>query len=72
MLKKWSLVIYGTAEQPYPVHHQRARSAEIPIDEDLTESYNGETNTLIFHSSDLSGNCSMHSVANLQYMIIPT
>ncbi|KAM4528249.1 proprotein convertase subtilisin/kexin type 5 [Odontesthes bonariensis] len=41
MLKKWSLVIYGTAEQPYPAHHQRARSAEIPIDEDLTEAYNG-------------------------------
>uniref|UniRef100_A0A3Q2P1X4 SPC3 n=1 Tax=Fundulus heteroclitus TaxID=8078 RepID=A0A3Q2P1X4_FUNHE len=32
MLKKWSLVIYGTAEQPYPMHHQRARSAELSVD----------------------------------------
>ncbi|KAM4719585.1 proprotein convertase subtilisin/kexin type 5 [Anableps anableps] len=41
MLKKWSLVIYGTAEQPYPMHHQRARSAELSMDSDLTEGYDG-------------------------------
>ncbi|MEQ2312550.1 hypothetical protein AMECASPLE_032188, partial [Ameca splendens] len=41
MLKKWSLVIYGTAEQPYPVHHQRVRSAELSMDSELTEGYGG-------------------------------
>uniref|UniRef100_A0A4W6C5K8 Proprotein convertase subtilisin/kexin type 5a n=1 Tax=Lates calcarifer TaxID=8187 RepID=A0A4W6C5K8_LATCA len=41
MLKEWSLVIYGTAEQPYPVHHQRARSAEMLTDSDFTEEYSG-------------------------------
>uniref|UniRef100_A0AAQ6A3W1 Proprotein convertase subtilisin/kexin type 5a n=1 Tax=Amphiprion ocellaris TaxID=80972 RepID=A0AAQ6A3W1_AMPOC len=41
VLKTWSLVIYGTAEQPYPVHRERARSAEIPMDGDLTEEYRG-------------------------------
>ncbi|XP_067430805.1 proprotein convertase subtilisin/kexin type 5 [Thunnus thynnus] len=41
MLKEWSLVIYGTAEQPYPVHRERARSAEMPMDSDLTEEYSG-------------------------------
>ncbi|KAM9307095.1 proprotein convertase subtilisin/kexin type 5 [Pholidichthys leucotaenia] len=40
-LKKWSLVIYGTSEQPYPVRHMRARSAEIPEDGDLAEEYSG-------------------------------
>lgn len=44
-LKKWSLVIYGTAEQPYPVHRERARSAEIPSDSDLTDEYSGESHT---------------------------
>uniref|UniRef100_A0A3Q3AJ20 Proprotein convertase subtilisin/kexin type 5a n=1 Tax=Kryptolebias marmoratus TaxID=37003 RepID=A0A3Q3AJ20_KRYMA len=32
MLKKWSLVIYGTAEQPYRMHRQRPRSAEFSED----------------------------------------
>uniref|UniRef100_A0A3P8N849 P/Homo B domain-containing protein n=1 Tax=Astatotilapia calliptera TaxID=8154 RepID=A0A3P8N849_ASTCA len=32
VLEKWSLVIYGTAERPYPAHRERARSAEIPTD----------------------------------------
>uniref|UniRef100_A0A8D3A665 SPC3 n=1 Tax=Scophthalmus maximus TaxID=52904 RepID=A0A8D3A665_SCOMX len=32
MLKEWSLVIYGTAEQPYPAHRERARSAEMLTD----------------------------------------
>ncbi|XP_037547912.1 proprotein convertase subtilisin/kexin type 5 [Nematolebias whitei] len=41
MLKKWSLVIYGTAEQPYHMHRQRPRSAEFSEDTDLTEAYNG-------------------------------
>ncbi|KAM7368833.1 hypothetical protein PAMP_013140 [Pampus punctatissimus] len=41
MLKEWSLVIYGTAEQPYPVHRERARSAEMPMDSELTEEYSG-------------------------------
>uniref|UniRef100_A0A8C4EMB5 Proprotein convertase subtilisin/kexin type 5a n=1 Tax=Dicentrarchus labrax TaxID=13489 RepID=A0A8C4EMB5_DICLA len=41
MLQDWSLVIYGTAEQPYPVHRERARSAEMPMDSDLTEEYSG-------------------------------
>ncbi|XP_035996608.1 proprotein convertase subtilisin/kexin type 5 [Fundulus heteroclitus] len=41
MLKKWSLVIYGTAEQPYPMHHQRARSAELSVDSDLIEGDDG-------------------------------
>ncbi|XP_044031068.1 proprotein convertase subtilisin/kexin type 5 [Siniperca chuatsi] len=40
-LKEWSLVIYGTTEQLYPMHHARARSAEIPMDSDLTEEYSG-------------------------------
>ncbi|XP_028273367.1 proprotein convertase subtilisin/kexin type 5 [Parambassis ranga] len=40
-LQKWSLVIYGTAEQPYPVHRERARSAEVPSDSDLTDEYSG-------------------------------
>ncbi|XP_038130845.1 proprotein convertase subtilisin/kexin type 5 [Cyprinodon tularosa] len=41
MLKKWSLVIYGTAEQPYPLHHRLARSAELLMNTDLTEGYDG-------------------------------
>ncbi|XP_039635568.1 proprotein convertase subtilisin/kexin type 5 [Perca fluviatilis] len=40
-LKEWSLVIYGTAEQPYPRHRERARSAGMPMDGDLTEEYSG-------------------------------
>lgn len=36
-------MIYGTAEQPYPAHRQRVRSAEMPMDNDLTEEYNGES-----------------------------
>lgn len=44
-LKEWSLVIYGTAEQPYPMHRERARSAEMPTDSDLTEEYSGESCT---------------------------
>lgn len=50
-LKQWSLVIYGTAEQPYPMHRQRARSAEMPMDSDLTEEYNGESCTQLVSSS---------------------
>lgn len=46
MLKKWSLVIYGTAEQPYHMHRQRPRSAEFSEDTDLTEAYNGDSYTL--------------------------
>ena len=42
-LKEWSLVIYGTAEPPYPRHRERARSVEMPMDSDLTEEYNGES-----------------------------
>uniref|UniRef100_A0AAX7U8J0 P/Homo B domain-containing protein n=1 Tax=Astatotilapia calliptera TaxID=8154 RepID=A0AAX7U8J0_ASTCA len=38
VLEKWSLVIYGTAERPYPAHRERARSAEIPTD---SEEYSG-------------------------------
>uniref|UniRef100_A0A3Q3MRR5 Proprotein convertase subtilisin/kexin type 5a n=1 Tax=Mastacembelus armatus TaxID=205130 RepID=A0A3Q3MRR5_9TELE len=41
VLKEWSLVIYGTAEQPYRVRRERARSAEMPMDSDLTEEYSG-------------------------------
>ncbi|KAM6902082.1 proprotein convertase subtilisin/kexin type 5 [Xenentodon cancila] len=41
ILKKWSLVIYGTSEPPYPRHRHRARSAEISMDSDLTEEYDG-------------------------------
>ncbi|XP_054613481.1 proprotein convertase subtilisin/kexin type 5 isoform X1 [Dunckerocampus dactyliophorus] len=41
MLKDWSLVIYGTAEPPYPVHRRRTRSDEMPKDEDFTEEYTG-------------------------------
>uniref|UniRef100_A0A671UGB0 Proprotein convertase subtilisin/kexin type 5a n=1 Tax=Sparus aurata TaxID=8175 RepID=A0A671UGB0_SPAAU len=41
MLQEWSLVIYGTAERPYPAHRVRARSAEMPMDSDLTEEYSG-------------------------------
>lgn len=50
-------MIYGTAEQPYPVHREQARSAEMPMDGDLTEEYNGESRTLhhaaLCSSSDL-------------------
>ncbi|XP_013861969.1 proprotein convertase subtilisin/kexin type 5 [Austrofundulus limnaeus] len=41
MLKRWSLVIYGTAEQPYHMRRQRPRSAELSEDSDLTEAYSG-------------------------------
>ncbi|XP_071751056.2 proprotein convertase subtilisin/kexin type 5 [Centroberyx gerrardi] len=40
-LKEWSLVVYGTSEQPYPMHREQARSAEMPMDSDLTEEYSG-------------------------------
>lgn len=46
ILKKWSLGIYGTSEQPYLTHHQRARSAEILMDGELTEEYNGQSGSL--------------------------
>lgn len=42
-LKQWALVIYGTAEHPYPVRRLLARSAEMPMDSDLTEEYSGES-----------------------------
>uniref|UniRef100_A0A668VT01 P/Homo B domain-containing protein n=1 Tax=Oreochromis aureus TaxID=47969 RepID=A0A668VT01_OREAU len=54
VLEKWSLVIYGTAERPYPAHRERARSAEIPTDSDLSEEYNGESYTLHLDSTKLS------------------
>ncbi|XP_061733261.1 proprotein convertase subtilisin/kexin type 5-like [Nerophis ophidion] len=41
MLKKWSLVIYGTAEPLYPIHRRQRRSAEMAKDEDFTEEYTG-------------------------------
>lgn len=44
-LKEWSLVIYGTAEQPYRAHRERVRSADMPMDSDLTEEYSGESRT---------------------------
>lgn len=53
VLEKWSLVIYGTAEQPYPAHRERARSAEIPADSDLSEEYSGESYTLRLDSIKL-------------------
>ncbi|XP_036973954.1 proprotein convertase subtilisin/kexin type 5 isoform X2 [Acanthopagrus latus] len=40
-LEEWSLVIYGTAERPYPAHRVRVRSAETPMDGDITEEYSG-------------------------------
>ncbi|XP_068561703.1 proprotein convertase subtilisin/kexin type 5 [Cebidichthys violaceus] len=41
-LKEWSLLIYGTAGQPYPSRHERrARSADTPMDGDLAEEYSG-------------------------------
>ncbi|XP_076014522.1 proprotein convertase subtilisin/kexin type 5 [Genypterus blacodes] len=40
-LKKWSLVIYGTAEQPYPLHREQARSAEMLLPDDVAEEYAG-------------------------------
>ena len=55
VLKEWSLVIYGTAEQPYPVHRERARSAEMPMDSDLTEEYSGESCTRHHAGIKLSG-----------------
>lgn len=42
-LKEWSLVIYGTAERPYRAYHKRARSAEMPVADDLTEEYSGDS-----------------------------
>ncbi|XP_061589572.1 LOW QUALITY PROTEIN: proprotein convertase subtilisin/kexin type 5 [Cololabis saira] len=41
ILTKWSLVIYGTSDPPYPVHRQRVRSADILMDSDVTEEYDG-------------------------------
>ncbi|KAM8872819.1 proprotein convertase subtilisin/kexin type 5 [Synchiropus picturatus] len=42
LLKEWSLVIYGTAEKPYPKYHRSARSAEMLVDSnDSTEEYSG-------------------------------
>uniref|UniRef100_A0A3B3TR18 Proprotein convertase subtilisin/kexin type 5a n=1 Tax=Poecilia latipinna TaxID=48699 RepID=A0A3B3TR18_9TELE len=41
ILKMWSLVIYGTAEQPYHMRRRRVRSAEPSVDSDLTEGYDG-------------------------------
>uniref|UniRef100_A0A3P9N2S0 Proprotein convertase subtilisin/kexin type 6-like n=1 Tax=Poecilia reticulata TaxID=8081 RepID=A0A3P9N2S0_POERE len=41
ILKNWSLVIYGTAEQPYNMRRRRVRSAEPSVDSDLTEGYDG-------------------------------
>lgn len=38
----WSLVIYGTAEQPYYLHHKSVRSV-VPLDNDVTEEYSGES-----------------------------
>uniref|UniRef100_A0A3B3TR46 Proprotein convertase subtilisin/kexin type 5a n=1 Tax=Poecilia latipinna TaxID=48699 RepID=A0A3B3TR46_9TELE len=43
ILKMWSLVIYGTAEQPYHMRRRRVRSAEPSVDSDLTEGYDGES-----------------------------
>ncbi|KAM3849392.1 proprotein convertase subtilisin/kexin type 5 [Diretmus argenteus] len=42
-LKEWSLLLYGTSEQLYPMHREQARSAEMPADsgDDLTEEYSG-------------------------------
>ncbi|XP_061555258.1 proprotein convertase subtilisin/kexin type 5-like [Phycodurus eques] len=40
-LEEWSLVIYGTARQPYPARRRPARSAEIPKDADFAEEYTG-------------------------------
>uniref|UniRef100_A0A8C7DRQ9 Proprotein convertase subtilisin/kexin type 5a n=1 Tax=Oncorhynchus kisutch TaxID=8019 RepID=A0A8C7DRQ9_ONCKI len=41
-LREWSLVLYGTSEQPYSMRREQARSAELPTDgDDLTEEYNG-------------------------------
>uniref|UniRef100_A0A673ZZV9 Proprotein convertase subtilisin/kexin type 5-like n=1 Tax=Salmo trutta TaxID=8032 RepID=A0A673ZZV9_SALTR len=41
-LREWSLVLYGTSEQPYSMRREQARSAELPTDGgDLTEEYNG-------------------------------
>lgn len=44
-LKEWSLVLYGTSEQPYSMRREQARSAELPMDYggDLTEEYIGES-----------------------------
>lgn len=43
-LKRWFLLIYGTAEPPYAAHRQRARSAEMTLDNgDLTEEDSGES-----------------------------
>lgn len=47
-LKRWSMVIYGTAEQPYTARRRRARSAETPMDSDLTEEYSGESSARLF------------------------
>ncbi|XP_068190180.1 proprotein convertase subtilisin/kexin type 5 [Antennarius striatus] len=40
-LQDWSLVIYGTAEPPYPARRRRARSVETPPDGDVTEEFSG-------------------------------
>ncbi|XP_029693943.1 proprotein convertase subtilisin/kexin type 5 [Takifugu rubripes] len=43
-LKEWSLVIYGTAEPPYPAHVERVRSAERQVEDDLVQEYDGPCN----------------------------
>ncbi|XP_068609494.1 proprotein convertase subtilisin/kexin type 5 [Brachionichthys hirsutus] len=40
-LQGGSLMIYGTAQRPYPTHHKQARSAETPLDGDVTEEFSG-------------------------------
>lgn len=42
-LKEWSLVIYGTSENPYQVNHRSVRSVE-PNENDFMEEYNGKLN----------------------------
>lgn len=54
MLKEWSLVIYGTSEQPRLAHRERARSAEMPVDMDFSEEYSGESSLTIVLVSDCS------------------
>ncbi|KAM4634072.1 proprotein convertase subtilisin/kexin type 5 [Polymixia lowei] len=43
LLSLWSLVLYGTSQQPYSIRREQARSAEMPTDggSDLTEEYRG-------------------------------
>lgn len=51
-LKEWTLILYGTSQNPYLPQHSRSRMLEIPAEDEILEEpeleeedeYNGERN----------------------------